>query len=182
MPCRCITRSVRLRLTVWRRHAARRGGAAPHTDPGGQHEPAGYRPAARDWRFCGRFLAVIAMRNSPTARRSAQRTRPAPARHPAHLRSGGPSSRRFREDRHSFFKMSRCIRSRSFSQRSRELSAVGSGTECPADTDIGGSAAAAFRPPLRLRQVRSIEGEIPARWRSGSTADRCSPAGIPPPS
>ena len=40
----------------------------------------------------------------------------------------------------AFLKMSRSIRSRSFSRRSREISAAGSGTECGADAGIGRSA------------------------------------------
>src|SRR6266446_7167378 len=52
----------------------------------------------------------------------------------------------------AFFKMSRSIRSRSFSRRSREISAAGSGTECGADAGIGRGADPASRPPLPLRQ------------------------------
>src|SRR5439155_15641319 len=62
----------------------------------------------------------------------------------------------------AFFKMSRSIRSRSFSRRSREISAAGSGTKCGADAGIGRSADPASRPPLPLRQLRSIEGEMPS--------------------
>jgi hypothetical protein len=59
--------------------------------------------------------------------------------------------------------MSSSIRSRSFSRRSREISADGSGTECGAGADVlGRNASPAFRPPLRPRQLRSIEGAIPS--------------------
>jgi hypothetical protein len=70
----------------------------------------------------------------------------------------------------TFYKMSRSIRSRSFSRRSREISAAGSGTECGADAGIGRSADPPSRPPLPLRQLRSIEGEMPsslAIWLNG---------------
>jgi hypothetical protein len=66
--------------------------------------------------------------------------------------------------------MSRSIRRRSFSRRSRESSAAGSGTGCRADAGIGRRADPASRPPLPLRQLRSIEGEIPsslAIWING---------------
>src|SRR5205807_297529 len=64
----------------------------------------------------------------------------------------------------------RSIRSRSFSRRSREISAAGSGTGCGADAGIARSADPASRPPLPLRQLRSIEGEMPsslAIWLNG---------------
>src|ERR1700704_6838683 len=70
----------------------------------------------------------------------------------------------------AFFKMSRSIRRRSFSRRSREISDAGSGAECGADAGIGRSAGPASRPPLPLRQLRSIEGEMPsslAIWLNG---------------
>ena len=62
----------------------------------------------------------------------------------------------------AFFKMSRSIRRRSFSRRRREISDAESGAECGAGAGIGRSADPAFRPSLRLRQLRSIEGEIPS--------------------
>jgi hypothetical protein len=55
----------------------------------------------------------------------------------------------------AFFKMSRSMRKRSFSRRSREISAAGSGAECGTTAGIGGNAGPAF-PLLRLRQLRSI--------------------------
>ena len=59
--------------------------------------------------------------------------------------------------------MSRSMRSRSFSRRSREISAAGSGTEWVADAGVlGRNAGHAFRPPPRLRQLRSIEGVMPS--------------------
>src|SRR6266568_5732788 len=62
-----------------------------------------------------------------------------------------------------FFRMSRSIRSRSFSRRSREISTAGSGAECGADAVVlGRSAGPAFHPPLRPRQLRSIEGAMPS--------------------
>ena len=70
----------------------------------------------------------------------------------------------------AFFKMSRSIRRRSFSRRNRESSVAGSGAGCGADAGIGRRAAPASRPPLPLRQLRSIEGEIPsslAIWING---------------
>jgi len=57
--------------------------------------------------------------------------------------------------------MSRSLRRRSFSRRSREISAAGSGTQGVAKAGCGCAADLAFRPPPRLRQLRSIEGEIP---------------------
>ena len=60
-----------------------------------------------------------------------------------------------------FFRMSRSMRSRSFSRRSREISAAGSGTEGAAEAAIGCGADPACPPMLRLRQLRSIEGEMP---------------------
>ena len=78
-----------------------------------------------------------------------------------------------------FFKMSRSIRSRSFSRRSREISAAESGAECGADAGIGCHADPASRPSLPLRQLRNIEVaqaderqsipsyQTPARTRSG---------------
>src|SRR5215472_16029309 len=62
----------------------------------------------------------------------------------------------------AFFKMSRSVRSRSFSRRSREISAAGSGAECEADAGIGCRADPAARLPPPLRQLRSIEGEMPS--------------------
>src|SRR4029079_14144383 len=62
----------------------------------------------------------------------------------------------------AFFKMSRSIGRRSFSRRRREVSDAESGAECGAGAGIGRSADPAFRPSLRLRQLRSIEGEIPS--------------------
>jgi len=62
----------------------------------------------------------------------------------------------------AFFKMSRSVRSRSFSRRSREISVAGSGAECGADAGIVCRADPASRPPLPLRQLRSIEGEMPS--------------------
>jgi hypothetical protein len=67
----------------------------------------------------------------------------------------------------AFFKMSRSLHSRSFSRRSQEISAAGSGAECGADAGIVCRADPASRPPLPLCQLRSIEGECPARLRSG---------------
>src|SRR5216683_3051306 len=62
-----------------------------------------------------------------------------------------------------FFRMSRSIRSRSFSRRSREISTAGSGAECGADAVVlGRSAGPAFHPPFRPRQLRSIEGAMPS--------------------
>jgi hypothetical protein len=61
----------------------------------------------------------------------------------------------------AFFKMSRSIRRRSFSRRRRVISEAESGAECGAGAEIGRSADPAFRPSLRLRQLRSIEGEMP---------------------
>ena len=72
--------------------------------------------------------------------------------------------------------MSRSMRSRSFSRRSREISVAGSATEGVADAGFGGAADPAFCPPWRLRQLRSIEGEMPsspAIW----TNSRPLPAG-----
>src|SRR5262249_16413604 len=66
------------------------------------------------------------------------------------------------QDGHSLFKMSRSVRSRSFSRRSREISAAESRAEGGADAGIGGRADPGSRPPLPLRQLRSIEGEIPS--------------------
>src|SRR4051795_11921494 len=76
----------------------------------------------------------------------------------------------------AFFKMSRSIRSRSFSRRSREISAAGSGTGCAAAAAVGGGGAGAAAvpaapppppppPPLPLRQLRSMRGRYPARLR-----------------
>src|SRR5437588_5395305 len=62
----------------------------------------------------------------------------------------------------AFFKMSRSIRRRSFSRRKREISDPKSGAECGAGAGIGRSADPAFRPSLRLRQLRSIAGEMPS--------------------
>src|SRR4051812_36330172 len=70
----------------------------------------------------------------------------------------------------AFFKMSRSMRSRSFSRRSREISAARSGTEGAAEAAIGCGADPACPPMLRLRQLRSIEGESPsslAIWING---------------
>src|SRR4051794_2156265 len=67
-----------------------------------------------------------------------------------------------------FFRMSRSMRSRSFSRRSREISAAGSGTE--GEATIGCGADPAGPAVLRLRQLRSIEGEMPsspAIWING---------------
>src|SRR4051794_21237283 len=61
-----------------------------------------------------------------------------------------------------FFRMSRSMRSRSFSRRSREISAAGSGTEGEAEAAIGCGADPACPPMLRVRQLRSIEGESPS--------------------
>ena len=66
--------------------------------------------------------------------------------------------------------MSRSMRSRSFSRRSREISAAGSGTEGAAEAAIGCGADPACPPMLRWRQLRSIEGEMPsslAIWING---------------
>src|SRR3979411_2503857 len=62
----------------------------------------------------------------------------------------------------AFFKMSRSMRRRSFSRRRRVISEAGSEAQCAADDGIRRSVAPAFRPSLRLRQLRSIEGEIPS--------------------
>lgn len=62
-----------------------------------------------------------------------------------------------------FFRMSRPVRSRSFSRRSREISAAGSGAEWGAGAGVfGRNAGPAFRPSLRARQLRSIEGAMPS--------------------
>ena len=66
--------------------------------------------------------------------------------------------------------MSRSMRSRSFSRRSREISAAGSATEGVADAGFRSTAGPVFPPPWRLRQLRSIEGEMPsspAIWING---------------
>ena len=43
------------------------------------------------------------------------------------------------------------------------LSAAGSGTKCGADASVlGRNAGPAFRPPLRPRQLRSIDGAMPS--------------------
>src|SRR5881392_241430 len=61
----------------------------------------------------------------------------------------------------AFFKMSRSMRRRSFSRRSRAISAVRSGEDVDADV-LECNAVPAPRPSLRLRQLRSIEGEMPS--------------------
>src|SRR5215813_1391613 len=66
-------------------------------------------------------------------------------------------------------------RHRSELARSKECARA----ECGADADIGCRADPASRPPLPLRQLCSIEGEIPSSLAIRSTADRCSPAGLP---
>ena len=66
--------------------------------------------------------------------------------------------------------MSRSMRRRSFSRLRREISAAGSGTEGVADAGLAGTPDPAFCPPWRLRQLRSIEGEMPsspAIWTNG---------------
>src|SRR5947208_148728 len=57
----------------------------------------------------------------------------------------------------AFFKMSRSMRRRSFSRRSRAISAVRSGEDVDADV-LECNAVPAPRPSLRLRQLRSIKG------------------------
>src|SRR5205814_5868002 len=48
------------------------------------------------------------------------------------------------------------------SRRRREISDPESGAECGAGAGIGRSVDPAFRPSLRLRQLRSIDGEMPS--------------------
>src|ERR1700704_3919065 len=77
--------------------------------------------------------------------------------------------------------MSRSIRGRSFSRRSREISAVGSGNAGPTPAYWG--ATPAPHSPLRSDHASCEASRVrwPAPLRSASTADRCSPAGQPRP-
>jgi hypothetical protein len=56
----------------------------------------------------------------------------------------------------AFFKMSRSVRNRSFSRRSREISAAGSTAECGADAGIGRRPDPASRPPLCGAAIASV--------------------------
>src|SRR3954471_13643060 len=62
----------------------------------------------------------------------------------------------------AFPEMSRSMRSRSFSRRSREISAARSATQGMAGAGFAGTADPACCPPWRLRQLRRIEGEMPS--------------------
>ena len=85
-------------------------------------------------------------RSSPALRRSGCEHRY--CSRPRGGRSGGPSGQLLAEiDRHSLFKMSRSVRSRSFARRSREISAAGSGAGC------GGRRR--YRVPKRYRHRRT---------------------------
>ena len=57
-----------------------------------------------------------------------------------------------------FFRMSRSMRSRSFSRRSREISAAGSGTEGAAEAAIGCGADPACPPVLRCAPIAQHRG------------------------
>src|SRR3954465_11732693 len=59
----------------------------------------------------------------------------------------------------AFPEMSRSWRGRSFSRRSREISAARSATQGMADAGFAGTADPACCPPWRLPQLRSIEGD-----------------------
>src|SRR5436190_19237098 len=61
----------------------------------------------------------------------------------------------------AFPEMSRSMRGRSFSRQSREISAAGSATQGMADAGCAGTTDPAGCPPWRLRQLPSIQGEMP---------------------
>ena len=75
-----------------------------------------------------------------------------------------------------FFRMSRSMRSRSFSRRSREISAAGSGTECGADAGVlGRNAGPAFPPSAPITPVakhRGCDAQLPCGLRQRPTAAR----------
>src|SRR5262249_57961750 len=62
----------------------------------------------------------------------------------------------------AFFKMSRSVRSRLFSRRSREISAARSAAGCGADAGIVCRADPPSPPPPPFRPLRSIPGERPS--------------------
>jgi hypothetical protein len=91
-------------------------------------------------------------------------------------RSGRTSLRGFREDGHSFLEC-RDRWAADVLAAKPELSRRVRG-ECGATLAYWAAPAC---PPLRSRQLRSIEARCPTRLRSASTAVRCSQAGQPPP-
>src|SRR4029077_4897068 len=154
------------------RLAVRRGRVALRIVPGAVHEPAGYRPTDRDWRSCAGCPVVTATSSSLTATRSAHRT--------SHMTRTGQTPWWSSIKRNLISVVPRrwpqlLLKCRAPSAADHSRGEAGRslppGPERnAADAGIGRSADPAPRPPLPLRQLRSIEGEMPswlASWLNG---------------